>query len=45
MGNIGVTEDVRIYAVMSADATLDMQLPYIINYCGLAAPTVTEIAA
>jgi len=45
VGSIGVDEQVRIYAVMSADATGDMQLPYIINYCGLAAPTVTEVAA
>lgn len=45
VGNVGVTEDVAIFAVFSADVTSDMELPYIINYCGLAAPTVTAVAA
>ena len=45
VGSIGVTEQVRIYAVMSADATSDMELPYIIQYKGIAAPTVTDVAA
>ncbi len=45
VGIIGVTEQVRVYALFSSDVTGDMELPYIINYCGLAAPTVTEIAA
>jgi hypothetical protein len=45
VGSVGVDEEVAIYAVMSADATDDMELPYIINYKGMTAPTVTEVAA
>lgn len=45
IGNIGITQQARIVALFSADVTSDMELPYIINYCGLAAPTVTEVAA
>lgn len=45
VGSIGVTEDVAIFAVFSADVTGDMEIPYVINYVGLAAPTVTEVAA
>lgn len=45
IGSVGVTEAVAIFAVFSADVTTDMELPYIINYVGLAAPTVTEVAA
>lgn len=45
VGSIGVTQAAQIFIVMSADATSDMELPYIINYKGLAAPTVTEVAA
>jgi len=40
IGNVGVTEEVAIFAVYSADVTTNMSLPYIINYGGLAAPTV-----
>lgn len=45
VGAVSVTEQARIYAVMSADATDDMELPYIVIYEGLSAPTVTPIAA
>lgn len=45
VGSIGVTEQVQIFAVFSSDVTADMELPYIINYKGLAAPTVTPVAA
>lgn len=45
VGSIGVTEQVAIFAVMSADATSDMEIPYAINYNGLAAPTVTPVVA
>lgn len=45
VGKIAAGESVRIYAVMSADATADMELPYKIVYRGLVAPTVTEVAA
>lgn len=41
VGIIGVTEQVAIYAVFSADVTTNIVLPFIINYCGLAAPTVS----
>lgn len=43
--NVGVTEELAVFAVFSADVTSDMELPYIINYEGVTAPTVTEVAA
>lgn len=44
-GSVGVTEQLAVFAVMSADATSDIELPYVINYKGGAAPTVTPVAA
>lgn len=44
-GSVGVTEQLRVYAVLSADATADMELPYVMYYKGAAVPTVTEVAA
>ena len=45
VGGVGVTQAVQIFIVMSADATADMELPYIINYKGMSAPTVTPVVA
>ena len=45
VGRIPANTTVKIYAVMSADATADMELPYRLTYRGLAAPTITEVAA
>lgn len=45
VGRILAGESVQIYAVLSADATSDMELPYQVYYRGLAAPTITEVAA
>ncbi len=45
VGRIPAGQSVRIMAVMSADATSDMELPYQVIYRGLAAPTVTPIVA
>lgn len=42
---VGVTEQLAVFIVTSADVTSDMELPYIINYRGMAAPTVTPVAA
>lgn len=42
---VGVTEQLAVFIVTSADVTGDMELPYIINYRGMAAPTVTPVAA
>lgn len=42
-GDVGVTQQLRIYAVMSADATADMVLPYVVQYRGTTAPTVTPV--
>jgi hypothetical protein len=44
-GSVSVAQEVRVMAVMSADATADMELPYMIIYKGSTAPTVTEVAA
>jgi hypothetical protein len=40
-GSVGVTQQLRIEAVFSADVTTNIELPYIINYKGLVAPTVS----
>ncbi len=45
VGSVGVTEDVRIELKMSADATADMEIPYAVMYRGIAAPTITPVAA
>lgn len=45
VGRIIAGESVKIYAVMSADATSDMELPYQVYYRGMQAPTITEVAA
>lgn len=41
LGTVGVTEQARIEAVMSADATSNIVLPYVIAYKGPVAPTVS----
>lgn len=41
VGIVGVTEQARIVAVFSADITSNLSLPYVLNYGGLAAPTLT----
>ena len=45
IGDVGVNEQVRIEALMSADATGDMELPFAVTFKGTTAPTVTAIAA
>lgn len=45
VGRIIAGETVAIYIVLSADATSDMELPYQVYYRGMAAPTVTPVAA
>jgi hypothetical protein len=45
IGNVGVDEAARIEALMSADATADMEIPYVGYYEGPIAPTVTAVAA
>ncbi len=45
IGRIAAGETVRVYAVMSADATSDMEVPYYGYYRGMAAPTLTDVAA
>lgn len=43
VGVVGVTEQARIYAELSADATSDMNLPYMVAYEGMTAPTITPV--
>ena len=45
VGNVNPTESARIEALMSADATSDMEIPYVGYYEGPIAPTVTAVAA
>lgn len=45
IGPIGETEDVRIYVVMSAENSVDVEFPYVLYYRAASAPTVTPVAA
>lgn len=45
LGSVGVTEGARIYALFSGDVTADMEIPYVVAYKGIAAPTITPVAA
>ncbi len=45
IGKVDADESARIEALMSADATSDMELPYVGYYEGPIAPTVTAVAA
>jgi hypothetical protein len=45
LGQVDATEGARIEALMSADATADMEIPYVVYYEGPIAPTVTAVAA
>jgi hypothetical protein len=45
VGDIPAGHTVRIMCAMSADATSDMELPYMVGYKGESAPTITEVAA
>lgn len=45
LGVVTVTEAAAIYATFSADVTSDMEIPYAVVYRGLAAPTITDVAA
>lgn len=45
IGDIGVSQEARIEIKMSADATGDIELPDNIYYKGIAAPTITRVAA
>lgn len=45
VGSVGVTEQARIVALFSADVTADMEIPGYVAYKGMAAPTITAVAA
>jgi hypothetical protein len=45
VGSVSPAADVQIWIDMSADATADMEIPYVVCYKGPEAPTVTAIAA
>jgi len=45
IGSVSPGADVAIYVDLSADATADMELPYVVCYKGPEAPTVTPVAA
>ena len=45
VGNVDPDESARIEALMSADATADMEIPFVGYYEGPIAPTVTAVAA
>lgn len=45
IGDVGVNEQVAIFAVFSADVSADMELPYAVTYKGAGAPTITPVVA
>lgn len=45
VGYVAYEYPVRIYATLSADATSDMELPYVVGYRAYQAPTITAVAA
>ncbi len=45
IGSIGVTEACQIHVKLSAENAVDVELPYVLYYKGIAAPTVTPVAA
>lgn len=45
VGSIAQGEEVRIYVVLSADATADINLPYRVLYKSDGTPTVTPVVA
>lgn len=45
IGNVDPDEAARVEFLMSADATSDMEIPYVGYYEGPIAPTVTPVAA
>ena len=45
IGNVGVTQEVRITLQLSAETGGDAEIPYAVHYKGISAPTVTAVAA
>ena len=45
LGAVGEDEEARIEALMSADATSDIEIPRAVIYKALSAPTITDVAA
>lgn len=47
VGDIGITQQARITAALSAEVsgTAETEIPYVVYYKGLAAPTITPLAA
>lgn len=43
IGDVGVTEEVRIMVILSAEAA-DTEIPFALSYRAIAAPTVTPVA-
>lgn len=45
IGDVGVTEDVRVTAILSAelDGVENSEIPYVVSYKALAAPTITPL--
>jgi hypothetical protein len=44
IGTVGVTQEVRINLLLSAEDA-DVEIPYAVHYRGMAAPTITAVAA
>lgn len=45
LGTVGVTEEVRVEVVMSAENSVDVEFPVTVTYEATAAPTITHVAA
>ena len=45
IGDVGISEEVRVMVVMSAENSVDIEMPFAFSYRAIAAPTVTPVAA
>lgn len=45
IGSVGVTEQVRVMVILSAENAVDVEIPFALAYNAAAAPTVTPVAA
>lgn len=45
IGSVGVTQQVRVNLLLSAETGGDAEIPYAVHYRGMAAPTITAVAA
>jgi hypothetical protein len=45
LGVVGVTQQIRVNLLLSAETGGDAEIPYAVHYRGVSAPTITDVAA